>query len=144
MERRTIQEALQQREWWEYSAIREEMRALKKTRRRLMDKTRWSINFYCVSECGNIVAPWGRRATEWSLAAAMVIDQRYLNNLWNDTRRDAVVRLLGGKSFWDVVVWSESSQRTHAEVMDLLDDAIAMLAIEYAESITEPLFGRCA
>lgn len=142
MERRTIEEARRRREWWEDRAILEELRALKKTRALMIDPKRWTTAIGCVSEAGNIVVPWSRRATEWSLAAAMVVYQRYLNNLWNNTKRDAVVRLLGGRSFWDVVIWSEASHRTHEEVISLLDDAIAMLAIEYAESITEPLFGR--
>lgn len=128
------------RRWHNDRAIAEEIRNLKRTRATIIDERRWTTMPDCYSESGKIVVPWGRAAVEFSLIAALVRHDRWLNNLWHDTDGHVLVRLLGGRNIMDVADWSECEGRTHAEVIDLIDRGIAALAEEYRYAITRPLF----
>lgn len=123
-------------------AILEEIRNLKRTRATIADESRWTTMPDCYNEHGRIVVPWGRAACEFSLIAALIRHDQWLNDLWRDTSDHVLVRLLGGRSIMDVADWSEANVRTHSEVLDLLDRGIATLGEEYRYALTLPLFPR--
>ena len=102
---------------------------LKAVRELLSAPARWTRGVYARNEQGLAVDPHDPEAVCWCLYGAMIYivgdsNKRFAVHL--DAAEDAINVLSGFISAISVADWQDAPDRTHAEVLDALDRAIAV------------------
>jgi hypothetical protein len=101
------------------------LEALKRIRKLLADPKSWKQGTYAKDAKGNTVQPTDPKATCWCLVGAA---RKVLADTPVSARPALGPVLLGmGSTMHDLVSFNDYRQRTHAEVVALLDETITRL-----------------
>lgn len=96
---------------------------LKAVRARLADEARWIKGELARDINGEEVWPWRIEAVSWSLLGAIRCELNFIRVEDRPTQA-AIARELGFTCLADADAWADAPDRTHADIIARLDEAI--------------------